>query len=75
MKSPDASPCSPPCIASQRKLDPGSDRGFSFFRRVGRAKLPRATENGWADFAQAGGSQPERLDDAFARLEQLLAGS
>ena len=30
---------------------------------------------GRPDFAQAGGSQPERLDDAFARLEQLLAGS
>jgi alanyl-tRNA synthetase len=27
---------------------------------------------GRPDFAQAGGSQPERLDDAFARLEQLL---
>jgi len=30
---------------------------------------------GRPDFAQAGGNQPERLDDAFARLEQLLAGS
>jgi alanyl-tRNA synthetase len=28
---------------------------------------------GRPDFAQAGGNQPERLDDAFARLEQLLA--
>jgi alanyl-tRNA synthetase len=27
---------------------------------------------GRPDFAQAGGNQPERLDDAFARLEQLL---
>src|SRR5262245_1782938 len=30
---------------------------------------------GRPDFAQAGGNQPERLDDAFARLEQLLAAS
>jgi len=30
---------------------------------------------GRPDFAQAGGNQPERLDDAFARLEQLLTGS
>jgi alanyl-tRNA synthetase len=30
---------------------------------------------GRPDFAQAGGNQPDRLDDAFARLEQLLAGS
>ena len=29
---------------------------------------------GRPDFAQAGGNQPERLDDAFARLETLLAG-
>ena len=29
---------------------------------------------GRPDFAQAGGSQPERLDEAFARLETLLAG-
>ena len=28
---------------------------------------------GRPDFAQAGGNQPDRLDDAFARLEQLLA--
>ena len=28
---------------------------------------------GRPDFAQAGGNQPERLDDAFARLEALLA--
>jgi alanyl-tRNA synthetase len=27
---------------------------------------------GRPDFAQAGGSQPERIDDAFARLEALL---
>jgi len=29
---------------------------------------------GRPDFAQAGGSQPERIDDAFARLEELLRG-
>jgi alanyl-tRNA synthetase len=29
---------------------------------------------GRPDFAQAGGNQPERLDDAFARLESLLVG-
>jgi alanyl-tRNA synthetase len=28
---------------------------------------------GRPDFAQAGGNQPDRLDDAFARLEQLLS--
>jgi len=28
---------------------------------------------GRPDFAQAGGNQPERLDDAFARLEALVS--
>jgi len=30
---------------------------------------------GRPDFAQAGGSQPERLDEAFGQLETLLGGS
>ncbi len=30
---------------------------------------------GRADFAQAGGSDPSKIDDAFARLEALIAGS